>query len=882
MRHQNKFAVRQQANGPEHECTPATGGQLLSLKSFGRNTKRLAVLSVSLAVLGFSGCGDSNSGGSSSAPPPPPPPPAATASNGAANPAAAAGDTQVAMLQPPAGIAAAAPSASGAATSRSGGSPMDVNFALDYIPESAQFAAGANITKLQDQSNVLGVSLMRELDPIMTVAASAGLKPEELTSCWAASSRSKNLMLVMLRTRDRMNESSIIKALGGPGTSEKAGRATVFDLANHPSGKNAAAFADGNTLLVGRKEVVIDAFNQKPGSPVRIGLNGLAQPGVHFWVAGVDPQLPQRLDALVGATVDVSILVSQSPLKKARIKAMAAGIGGIDPNAIAAAPAADAPAGLPPAPSRRPGSSGTGAGGPPGGPPAGLAGYGPPPGINAATNYGPPGSNSGTAAGRNTVVELAMVMDNEGQVNTLNGKINDFIKEIDAAVAASGQSSSSAGGTAPGGGQSSGGGSAGAGTSSGVDAEDFVGGDANKVQPGELQPMHFIDGKLLRGIGRSSVLPQAGGRRRGPSAGGSGAAPAGPPPIGPGATGPGPGYPGATPGLGGPNANSPKVANSLQIKRDGTVLRLFFTLDHGAALGAGPSVTDVLNGMAASVVSDGVFEGTGIKLTSSFAKLLAEKPDMLGGKEVDGLPLEYGYSWMTGLLPYIGHEYVHDKFDFDKPWIEDDNLRAARAVVPAFLNPADPRSRWSGRPYQFTGLTHFAGMSGIESGRNEVAAQLPRSDARAGIFGYDSIAKPADITDGTANTIALIGTGNIAGPWVAAGGSTIRGARKPYFSESTGFGSIGLPRPGTYVLMADGSARIITADIDPEVFASMCTIHGAEKIDMSKVSAFTVSVSAEAPAAASTTAPNATGAAGTDGKTADANKAAPADAKSGK
>jgi len=35
-------------------------------------------------------------------------------------------------------------------------------------------------------------------------------------------------------------------------------------------------------------------------------------------------------------------------------------------------------------------------------------------------------------------------------------------------------------------------------------------------------------------------------------------------------------------------------------------------------------------------------------------------------------------------------------------------------------------------------------------------------------------------------------------------------------------------------MMADGSSRIISADIDPEVFKAMCTIQGGETIDLPK------------------------------------------------
>jgi hypothetical protein len=80
----------------------------------------------------------------------------------------------------------------------------------------------------------------------------------------------------------------------------------------------------------------------------------------------------------------------------------------------------------------------------------------------------------------------------------------------------------------------------------------------------------------------------------------------------------------------------------------------------------------------------------------------------------------------------------------------------------------------------------------------------------------------------------MIGTGEIVAAWVSGGGATIRGARQPYFDRSTGFGSRGLQSPGAYALMADGSARVIDGAVDPRVFRALCTVHGAERVDLQK------------------------------------------------
>jgi hypothetical protein len=188
---------------------------------------------------------------------------------------------------------------------------------------------------------------------------------------------------------------------------------------------------------------------------------------------------------------------------------------------------------------------------------------------------------------------------------------------------------------------------------------------------------------------------------------------------------------------------------------------------------------------------------------------------------------------MTELLPYVGYEQTYKKFDFSQTWMATYNAPYAQVVIPPFLNPADPRATWDGHGPTL-GATHFAGMSGVENRRNEVAAELPRTDPRAGIFGYDKVARFSDISDGQSQTIMMIGTGEVVAPWVQGGGATIRGARQPYFDKYTGFGSRGV-KSGAYVLFADGSARVISATVDPEIFKAMCTIHGAESIDMGKL-----------------------------------------------
>ena len=238
-----------------------------------------------------------------------------------------------------------------------------------------------------------------------------------------------------------------------------------------------------------------------------------------------------------------------------------------------------------------------------------------------------------------------------------------------------------------------------------------------------------------------------------------------------------------------------------------------------------------------SAIDGGLLDGSLPRVSRALGQWVADHPDRF--IHVNALTRRPNDSlgWMIGLLPYIDRADLYRKIDLTRGWADRFNRHAACTVIPAFLNPADPRATWNGAPHPGVALTHFAGMAGVEDSRDVVAGDLPRSDPRAGTFGYDRVAGPNEITDGLAQTIMVIGTGELVAPWAQGGGATIRGARQPYFDKLSGFGSRGLRRVGTYVLFADGSARVMSASIDPAVFRAMCTMHGNDLINLGPAAA---------------------------------------------
>jgi hypothetical protein len=244
------------------------------------------------------------------------------------------------------------------------------------------------------------------------------------------------------------------------------------------------------------------------------------------------------------------------------------------------------------------------------------------------------------------------------------------------------------------------------------------------------------------------------------------------------------------------------------------------------------------DGGARSPMSTGIIKWHA-KAESPFRGAIAKE----GGKFEDEF-IVYQFSWMAQLMPYLGYEKIHKRINFKKSWTEGGNIQAGQYRIPQFLYPGDNRKSWKGYQFPNMGLTHFVGMSGVEETRQEVAAALDRSHDRAGIFGYAGVAKESDITDGKNQTIMLIGAGELIGPWVAGGGSTVRGARAPqvdektgektydYFNSLDGFGS--KDQSGPQALFADGSARTLNPKMDPSVFRAICTMHGKETVDLAQ------------------------------------------------
>ena len=179
-------------------------------------------------------------------------------------------------------------------------------------------------------------------------------------------------------------------------------------------------------------------------------------------------------------------------------------------------------------------------------------------------------------------------------------------------------------------------------------------------------------------------------------------------------------------------------------------------------------------------------------------------------------------SWFALILPQLDRRNLYDAVDSAKPWNVGQNDVVAHTHLPIASCPnLSTPEPGSSQPASFVGI----------AGLGTDAPALPKSDARAGVFGCDRKTTLADITDGPANTMLLAETARVSGSWLQGGPATVRGldpAAKPYVGAARQFG--GIHGEGAWVAMADGSVRWVEPSIDPKVLEALSTMAGGERL----------------------------------------------------
>lgn len=152
------------------------------------------------------------------------------------------------------------------------------------------------------------------------------------------------------------------------------------------------------------------------------------------------------------------------------------------------------------------------------------------------------------------------------------------------------------------------------------------------------------------------------------------------------------------------------------------------------------------------------------------------------GGPLPGLPVERRLSWQAEILPFVISWPTREHLQFAKPWDEGENLNHVTWVQLGGkgepLAPPQPNvMSWYQCPNAdhpvtpgVPSLTNYIGIAGI----GPDAAELPKGDRRAGVFGYDRQIAINEVTNGLNATLTVIESGYANGPWAAGGFATMR------------------------------------------------------------------------------------------------------------
>lgn len=183
------------------------------------------------------------------------------------------------------------------------------------------------------------------------------------------------------------------------------------------------------------------------------------------------------------------------------------------------------------------------------------------------------------------------------------------------------------------------------------------------------------------------------------------------------------------------------------------------------------------------------------------------------------LPADERLGWLAVLAS--ASEPAGPQPQWDRPVLDPLNARFVRRRMPLFLNPLLADAAVEGLP-----ATHFVGVAGVGAD----AARLPKSHPRAGIFGEGRETRIEDVRDGLSHTLLVLGAAGRPAPWSAGGERTIRPlTQEPYVGGADGFGT-GQP-DGMFVLLADGSTRFLSREVEPVILRRMAAMADGLPLD---------------------------------------------------
>lgn len=190
--------------------------------------------------------------------------------------------------------------------------------------------------------------------------------------------------------------------------------------------------------------------------------------------------------------------------------------------------------------------------------------------------------------------------------------------------------------------------------------------------------------------------------------------------------------------------------------------------------------------------------------------------------EQTGSPPGRAFSWLAGLDPTLERD-ASLLPQWNLPWDDPLNDRFVRRKRDDLLNPEIPL-QVGGDRYP---ASHVVGIAGV----GPRAAELPLSDPRAGIFGWNRTTRMDDVKDGLSQTLLATGVTGKLTSWADGTASVRAFTQEPCINGPDGFGTG--QSNGMYVLLADGSVRFLNRTTAPTIVRRMAAMADGLPLDAS-------------------------------------------------
>ena len=168
------------------------------------------------------------------------------------------------------------------------------------------------------------------------------------------------------------------------------------------------------------------------------------------------------------------------------------------------------------------------------------------------------------------------------------------------------------------------------------------------------------------------------------------------------------------------------------------------------------------------------------------------------------------HSWRVLLLPYLDEMAIYGRYDFNKPWDEQDPAIEAPLEMPAvYSSPADEDG-------QVEGHTSFVVIVGNRT-----------------MFPGARAIRSEQIRDGLSATIMVVERHNSQIPWYQP--EDLRSEKMRFEVNGRGQEVASNHTGGAWLVMANGKTYFVREQLSPDYLQSLITIDGGERVPLSEI-----------------------------------------------